>query len=111
LWGTLRAASQAGIDLSIVERDGETVVTVGGDLDGDGAWRIRECLAELVGGEPRRVVLDVAAVYLSDFLAVSVLIGALTESRGSTEVELRPPHCRTYRILLRAGAPGAHHDR
>jgi anti-anti-sigma regulatory factor len=86
-------------------------VTVGGALDGDGAWRIRECLAELIAARPRRrLLLDVGKVHLTDFLAVSVLIGALTQCRSVSEVELWPPDCRTYRILRRAGAPGARHD-
>jgi anti-sigma B factor antagonist len=56
--------------------DGVVVVVVHGEVDIRTAPDLRDCLAEVLDGGARRVVLDLSGVDFLDSTALSVMVGA-----------------------------------
>ena len=56
--------------------DGIVVVVVHGEVDIRTAPELRECLAHVLDGDVKRVVLDLADVEFLDSTALSVMVGA-----------------------------------
>lgn len=62
--------------LDVSERDGWSVLSVGGEVDVATAPRLRERLIGLVNGEAYRIVVDLDDVDFIDSTGLGVLIGA-----------------------------------
>jgi anti-sigma B factor antagonist len=67
--------------LDVAERDGWSVLEVGGEIDVATAPRLREQLIKLVNDEKFRIVVDLGAVDFIDSTGLGVLIGALKRVR------------------------------
>ena len=67
--------------LDVTERDGWSVLEVGGEIDVATAPRLREQLIKLVNDEKFRIVVDLGAVDFIDSTGLGVLIGALKRVR------------------------------
>jgi anti-sigma B factor antagonist len=68
--------------LDVSERDGWSVLTVGGEIDVATAPRLREQLLRLVGDGNHRIVVDLGEVDFIDSTGLGVLIGALKRVRA-----------------------------
>lgn len=67
--------------LEVSERDGWSVLEVGGEIDVATAPRLREQLISLVNSEQFRIVVDLQHVDFIDSTGLGVLIGALKRVR------------------------------
>jgi len=67
--------------LEVSERDGWSVLEVGGEIDVATAPRLREQLISLVNSERFRIVVDLGHVDFIDSTGLGVLIGALKRVR------------------------------
>jgi anti-sigma B factor antagonist len=83
---------------------GETVVTIGGDLEYGTAGQLRSTLLELSQREPATVALDMSDVEFLDSTGISLLIQAKQrfDAQGARFV-LRQPTPRVTRVLEVAG--------
>lgn len=80
-----------------------STVRVWGSCDSERAWRLRDCLDNLVATEQRRIVIDVSELRFAEFSAVAVLVGALARIRQvGVEVAVWPTSSGAYRVLRRA---------
>jgi len=70
------------LSLQVVERDGWTVVLVGGDIDLTTAPRLREQLIRLGAEGTHHLVIDLAGVGFCDSTGLGVLVG--TQKRART---------------------------
>lgn len=68
--------------LDVSERDGWSVLTVGGEVDVATAPRLREQLLRLVSDGHHRIVVDLGEVDFIDSTGLGVLIGALKRVRA-----------------------------
>ena len=81
----------------------DSTVRVWGDCDSERAWRVRDCLDNLVATEQRRIMIDVSELRFADFSAVAILVGALARIRQmDVEVAVCPPSSGAYQVLRRA---------
>lgn len=62
--------------LDVSERDGWSVLAVGGEVDVATAPRLRERLVAMVGAGAHRLIVDLADVEFIDSTGLGVLIGA-----------------------------------
>ncbi|MGI8710473.1 MAG: STAS domain-containing protein [Acidimicrobiales bacterium] len=69
------------IRLDVSERDGWSVLAVGGEVDVATAPRLRQQLIALVNDGHHRIVVDLDAVDFIDSTGLGVLIGALKRVR------------------------------
>lgn len=67
--------------LDVSQRDGWSVLAVGGEVDVATAPRLREKLIELVNAGNHRIVVDLSAVEFLDSTGLGVLVGALKRVR------------------------------
>ena len=67
--------------LDVSERDGWSVLQVGGEIDVATAPRLREQLIKLVNDQRFMIVVDLGAVDFIDSTGIGVLIGALKRVR------------------------------
>lgn len=67
--------------LDVSDRDGWSVLEVGGEVDVATAPRLREQLIKLVNAEKYRIVVDLQGVDFIDSTGLGVLIGALKRVR------------------------------
>ncbi len=67
--------------LDVTERDGWSVLEVGGEIDVATAPRLREQLIKLVNDQQLRIVVDLHDVDFIDSTGLGVLIGALKRVR------------------------------
>ena len=67
--------------LDVSERDGWSVLRVGGEIDVATAPRLREQLIKLVNDQRFMIVVDLGAVDFIDSTGLGVLIGALKRVR------------------------------
>lgn len=67
--------------LDVSEREGWTVLEVGGEVDVATAPRLREQLIKLVNDQRYRIVVDLLGVDFIDSTGLGVLIGALKRVR------------------------------
>ncbi len=67
--------------LDVSERDGWSVLQVGGEIDVATAPRLREQLIKLVNDQRFMIVVDLGAVDFIDSTGLGVLIGALKRVR------------------------------
>jgi anti-anti-sigma factor len=83
---------------------GETVVTIGGELEYGTAGQLRTALLELARGEAATVALDMADVEFLDSTGISLLVQAKQrfDAQGARFV-LRQPTPRVTRVLEVAG--------
>jgi anti-sigma B factor antagonist len=83
---------------------GETVVTLGGELEYGTAGQLRSTLLELAQREPSTVALDMAEVEFLDSTGISLLVQAKQrfDAQGARFV-LRQPTARVTRVLEVAG--------
>jgi anti-sigma B factor antagonist len=75
------ADAPATLELTVAEREGQTVVSAAGELDVNTAPELREHLTRLVAGGARRISVDLASVSFVDSTALSVLVSALKRLR------------------------------
>lgn len=68
--------------LDVSDRDGWSVLEVGGEVDMATAPRLREQLIKLVNAERYRIVVDLQGVDFIDSTGLGVLIGALKRVRS-----------------------------
>ena len=82
------------------ERDGWSVVAVGGDLDLTSAPQLRTEVVALVARGATRVVLDLAGVEFCDSTGLGAVIGALKRVRSHDgELRLAAPSPPIHRLL------------
>ncbi len=67
--------------LDVTQRDGWSVLAVGGEVDVATAPRLRERLIALVNDEQYQIVVDLVGVDFIDSTGLGVLIGALKRVR------------------------------
>lgn len=65
------------LDVETGERDGETVVSLRGEIDVYTAPRLRQTLIDLIEKGATRIVVDMAAVDFLDSTGLGVLVGGL----------------------------------
>ena len=85
---------------------GEATVSIGGELDLDGAPRLRECLVQLADGPepPKRIVVDLAELDFIDSTGIGVLIAALRRlQQQGGDMVLRAPKRRIQAVLELTG--------
>src|SRR4051812_29862570 len=81
--------------LDVSERDGWSVLEVGGEIDVATAPRLREQLISLVNDQRYRIVVDLDDVDFIDSTGLGVLIGALKRVRtheGDLALVCAEPH-------------------
>jgi anti-sigma B factor antagonist len=77
------------LSLQVVERDGWTVVLVGGDIDLTTAPTLRERLLRLLAEGHRHLMVDLAGVGFCDSTGLGVLVGTARRARNEGgDVEL-----------------------
>jgi len=69
------------LELTVSEKNGETVLRAAGELDVNTAPELREQLARLANDGVRQIVVDLADVSFVDSTALSVLVSALKRLR------------------------------
>ena len=88
------------LELTLSQRDGETVVSAAGELDVNTAPELREQLARLAADDVRRVVVDLTDVSFVDSTALSVLVSALKRLRQADgDLELASPSPSVRRVF------------
>ncbi len=88
--------------VGVETRDGAVIIHLAGELDLYNVHAVRAALAEAIESEPRRVVIDLAAVEFVD----STALGALIEARsqlGQDALLLAAPQLETRRTLQVSG--------
>ena len=88
--------------IGVESRDGAVIIRLAGELDLYNVQDVRTALAEAIESEPRRVVIDLAAVEFVD----STALGALIEARsqlGQDALLLAAPQLETRRTLQISG--------
>jgi anti-sigma B factor antagonist len=86
----------------VERRDGAIVISLGGELDLYNADEVRAALAEAIGEEPERIVVDMAGVEFVDSTALGVLIEARAKL-GRPALVLCAPQRETRRTLEVSG--------
>ena len=86
----------ADLELEHTSVDGETVITVRGEIDMATAPQVRDLLDELVAAGARRIVLDCRALEVLDSSGIGVLISARNRlgAEGTIVLDSPPPHVR-----------------
>ena len=86
----------ADLELERTSGDGETVITVRGEIDMATAPQVRDLLDELVAAGARRIVLDCRALEFLDSSGIGVLISARNRlgADGTIVLDSPPPHVR-----------------
>ena len=77
------------LTLTTGDRDGRTVVSVGGEIDVYTAPKLRDQITELVADGSYHIVIDMEAVEFLDSTGLGVLVGGLKKVRahdGSLEL-------------------------
>lgn len=69
------------LSVQVLDRDGWSVVLVGGEIDITTAPRLRERLIQLVGEGKSRLVIDLGGVGFLDSTGLGVLVGAARRAR------------------------------
>jgi anti-sigma B factor antagonist len=87
---------------SVARQDDAAVIVLGGELDLYNAEDIRSALADLIGDDPRCVVVDMADVEFIDSTALGVLIEARSRL-GDNRLRLAAPQLGTRRTLEVSG--------
>jgi len=99
LWSDV-ADAPTTLELTLSQRDGETVVSAAGELDVNTAPELREQLARLAADDVRRVVVDLTDVSFVDSTALSVLVSALKRLRQADgDLELASPSPSVRRVF------------
>jgi anti-sigma B factor antagonist len=83
-------------------RDGAVVLRLAGELDLYNAEDVRAALAQALGSEPTRIVVDLSEVHFVD----STMLGVLIEARsklGRADLLLAAPQLETRRTLQVSG--------
>ena len=75
------AEAPTTLELTVSEKDGETVLSAAGELDVNTAPELREHLARLANEGVRKIVVDLTDVSFIDSTALSVLVSALKRLR------------------------------
>lgn len=70
------------LSLNHYDKDGQTVLQVGGEVDIYTAPRLRERLVELVGEGHHRIIVDMTGVDFLDSTGLGVLVGGLKRVRS-----------------------------
>lgn len=89
------------MDISTSDRDGVTVLTLGGDaLGGPDGSAMHDALHAIRGDGPARVVVDLSRVRHMNSSGLGMLIGALTTARSSGgDLRLAAPGERVVTLL------------
>jgi anti-sigma B factor antagonist len=87
------------VDLSVSERDGETVVTLRGELDVADAASVAAALSAAAEGA-RTVIVDLAGLQFIDSSGVAALASAARQARrGGGDLRLTAPRQQVQRVL------------
>jgi anti-sigma B factor antagonist len=86
----------------VESRDGSIVVTLCGELDLYNADEVRAALAQAIGEQPAKIVVDMAGVEFVDSTALGVLIEARARL-GRDGLMLAAPQLETRRTLQVSG--------
>ena len=92
--------SEPDLVAAVVERGGERVVEVVGEVDLVTVAHVERAIEQLAGEGARRIVVDLAKVGFLDSSGVTALIRA---SRGDRELVLRAPSPPVLEVLEMAG--------
>jgi anti-sigma B factor antagonist len=84
-----------GID----RRDGDTVVSLAGELDLYNAEEVRSAFLDALAGEPAVLVVDLAEVTFIDSTALGVLVDALKRMADRSGFRLAAPGLEVRRAL------------
>ncbi|MBV8161444.1 MAG: STAS domain-containing protein [Acidimicrobiia bacterium] len=88
------------MELTVSDREGETVVHAAGELDVNTAPELREQLARLIAEDVRRIVVDLTDVSFVDSTALSVLVSALKRLRQADgDLQLATPNPSVRRVF------------
>ena len=89
-------------------RDGTAVISPGGEVDLDNAYRIREAVdTALIGRKPGKIVVDLGAVTLIDSVGIGVMVSCY-HAAAACGVPLMAANaaCTVYRQLWVSGLVG-----
>lgn len=90
----------ATVELTVSEREGETVLSASGELDVNTAPELREHLSRLINGGARQITVDLAEVSFVDSTALSVLVSALKRLRQADgDLALASPNPSVRRVF------------
>jgi len=90
----------ATVELTVSEREGETVLSASGELDVNTAPELREHLSRLINGGARQITVDLAEVSFVDSTALSVLVSALKRLRHADgDLALASPNPSVRRVF------------
>ena len=78
----------AALDLHRSERDGATLITISGDVDGRAAPIVRDSLVDAIENTGGLIILDLTDVLYTDSMGLGMLVGALKRA-NEYEVRLR----------------------
>lgn len=67
----------AALDLQRSERDGATLITISGDVDGRAAPIVRDSLVDAIENTGGLIILDLTDVLYTDSMGLGMLVGAL----------------------------------
>ena len=70
------------IRLQVQDRDGATVVSVGGEVDMVTTPRLHSCLQDQLARTPQRLILDLSGVSFLGSSGLAVLVECLDDARG-----------------------------
>jgi stage II sporulation protein AA (anti-sigma F factor antagonist) len=99
-------ASSGSYDVTLAERDGETVVVMAGEVDLHAAAPLWDAFRRILDGQ-ERLLLDMTAVTFIDSSGVNVLLRAYDElGRREGAVVLLSPSATALRVLKMAGVEG-----
>lgn len=83
--------------------DGTATVTVRGEIDAATADTLGQRLADVTGGSPLRVVIDLAGVSFMDSSGLRAFVRLRKALPGHCPVILRSPHLRTRQVFELTG--------
>jgi len=90
----------ATVELTVSEREGETVLSASGERDVNTAPELREHLSRLINGGARQITVDLAEVSFVDSTALSVLVSALKRLRQADgDLALASPNPSVRRVF------------
>ena len=90
----------ATLELSVSEKEGETVLSAVGELDVNTAPDLRERLAGLIGAGSRSILVELSDVTFVDSTALSVLVSALKRLRQADgDLQLAGPTPNVRRVF------------
>jgi anti-sigma B factor antagonist len=90
----------ATLELTVSEREGETILCAAGELDVNTAPELREHLARLITAGARNISVDLASVRFVDSTALSVLVSALKRVRQADgDLQLSSPIPSVRRVF------------